>query len=113
MRLIELTIRNFRGFGPKVPSIDMNANLVLLFGPNGHGKTSLAEAIEWLFYGTTKRRQRGDDFSKAEYANTFANVHGGTPTEVVLKVHLDGKDVELSRRLGPKETSETFIDGAT
>jgi len=59
----------------------------------------------------TKRRQRGEGFSKAEYANTFANVHGGTPTEVALKVHLNGKDVVLSRRLGPKESSETFIDG--
>lgn len=111
MRLKALTVRNFRGFGGTPDPIDLDKDLVLFYGPNGHGKTSLAEAIEWLFYGTTKRRQRGEDFSKAEYANTFANVHGGTPTEVALKVHFNGKDVELSRRLGPKESSETFIDG--
>lgn len=111
MRLKALTIRNFRGFGAAAETIDLDKDLVLFYGPNGHGKTSLAEAIEWLFYGTTKRRQRGEDFSKAEYANTFANVHGGTPTEVVLKVHFGGKDVELSRRLGTKEVSETYIDG--
>ena len=111
MRLKALTVRNFRGFGTASETIDLDRDLVLFYGPNGHGKTSLAEAIEWLFYGTTKRRQRGEDFSKAEYANTFANVHGGVPTEVVLKVHLGGKDVEFSRRLGPKEASETYIDG--
>ena len=77
MRLLELTVCNFRGFGPAVDPIDLDADLVLLNGPNGHGKTSLAEAIEWLFYGTTKRRLRGEDYSRAEYANTFANVHGG------------------------------------
>lgn len=112
MRLKALTVSNFRGFGSAAEPIDLDRDLVLFYGPNGHGKTSLAEAVEWLFYGTTKRRQRGEGFSKAEYANTFANVHGGAPTEVALKVHLNGKDVVLSRRLGPKEASETFIDGA-
>ena len=111
MRLKALTVRNFRGFGSAAETIDLDRDLVLFYGPNGHGKTSLAEAIEWLFYGATKRRQRGEDFSKSEYANTFANVHGGTPTEVKLHIYFDGKDVELSRRLGFKETSETYIDG--
>jgi len=112
MRLLELTVRNFRGFGPSVDPIDLDADLVLLYGPNGHGKTSLAEAIEWLFYGTTKRRLRGEDYSKAEYANTFANVHGGSPTEVTLRARFGGRDILLSRVLGPKETSTTFVDGA-
>ena len=110
MRLLELTVRNFRGFGPEVDPIDLDADLVLLFGPNGHGKTSLAEAIEWLFYGTTKRRLRGEDYSKAEYANTFANVHGGQPTQVTLRARVGGREVLLSRVLGPKDTSTTFVD---
>lgn len=111
MRLIELTVRNFRGFGPAVDPIDLDADLVLLFGPNGHGKTSLAEAIEWLFYGTTKRRLRGENYSKAEYVNTFANVHGGAPTEVTLRARVGGREVLLSRVLGFKETSTTLVDG--
>ncbi|MES0015594.1 AAA family ATPase [Mesorhizobium sp. M0036] len=111
MRLLSLTIRNFRGFGPAVETIDLDGDLVLFYGPNGHGKTSLAEGIEWLFYGTTKRRVRGEDFSKAEYANTFANVHGAQPTEVELKVRLGNHDRTLMRRLGDKESSSTSVDG--
>lgn len=111
MRLHSLTISNFRGFGPAVEPINLNSDLVLLYGPNGHGKTSLAEAIEWLFYGTTKRRVRGEDFSKAEYANTFANAHGDKPTEVSLKVSLGRRELELTRRLGEREVSTTFVDG--
>lgn len=111
MRLIGLTVRNFRGFGPAVEYIDLAADLVLFYGPNGYGKTSLSEAIEWLFYGTTKRRLRGDDYSRSEYAGTFANAHGGVPTEVTLRAHLHGREFTLCRRLGAKETSRTFVDG--
>jgi DNA repair exonuclease SbcCD ATPase subunit len=66
MRLQNLTIRNFRGFGDTATPITLDGDLLLFFGPNGFGKTSLAEAIEWLFYGTTKRRQQGDNYSRSE-----------------------------------------------
>ncbi len=79
MRLIELTVRNFRGFGSKAQTIRLDRDLVLFFGPNGFGKTSLAEAIEWVFYGFTKRRRQGDGYSKAEYAGSYANAHRGKP----------------------------------
>jgi len=67
MRLLSLTVRNFRGFGSAGAPIALDADLILMFGPSGFGKTGLAEAIEWLFYGTTRRRLRGDSYSKNEY----------------------------------------------
>lgn len=111
MRLLELKVSNFRGFGGTDVSINLNADLVLIFGPNGFGKTSLTEAVEWLFYGTTKRRERGEQYSKAEYNGTFANAHGGLPAEVQALVRLSGRDVLLARRLKPGEATETFVDG--
>lgn len=114
MRLVELTIRNFRGFGSNVETIRLDRDLVLFFGPNGFGKTSLAEAIEWLFYGSTKRRRQGEGYSKAEYAGTYANVHRGKPVQIDLKVLIAGKEYLLSRRLidGDRtEASETHING--
>jgi len=76
MRLLELTIHNFRGFGKAAEVIRLDRDLILIFGPNGFGKTSIAEAIEWLFYGSTKRRVQGEGYSKAEYAGTYGNAHG-------------------------------------
>ena len=102
MRLLNLTIRNFRGFGNAITSITLDGDLLLFFGPNGFGKTSLAEAIEWLFYGTTKRRQQGDSYSRSEYANSFANIHGGVPTEVSATVLVGGQQLMLARRLTPR-----------
>lgn len=117
MRLLSLTVSNFRGFGAATTKVPLNADLVLLFGPNGFGKTSLAEAIEWLFYGTTRRRQRGDSYSKNEFDGSFPNVHGGTPVEVSAKVRLqDGSERSLARRIpNPRDdtVSVTFIDGSS
>ena len=59
MRLVELTIRNFRGFGATSDTIKLDRDLILIYGPNGFGKTSIAEAVEWLFYSFTKRRVLG------------------------------------------------------
>lgn len=111
MRLMNLTIRNFRGFGNAGQTIPLDGDLLLFYGPNGFGKTSLAEAIEWLFYGMTKRRQQGDAYSRSEYANSFANIHGGTPTDVSATVEIAGRRAILSRRLGAGETSQTYVDG--
>lgn len=111
MRLLSLTINNFRGFGPNIPAIRLDGDLLLFYGPNGFGKTSVAEAIEWLFYGMTKRRQRGDTFSRSEYVGSFGNVHGGRPIQVEASVLMNGATVRLCRRITNGEASETLIDG--
>ncbi|HEX3504106.1 MAG TPA: AAA family ATPase [Xanthobacteraceae bacterium] len=111
MRLLNLKIRNFRGFGNTDADISLEGDLLIFYGPNGFGKTSLAEAIEWLFYGTTKRRLRGDNYSRSEYANSFANIHGGTPCEVTATVNVGDRHYVLTRRLTQNESSETFVEG--
>jgi hypothetical protein len=115
MRLLSLTAHNFRGFGSSAVNVGLGAELVLMFGPNGFCKTSFAEAIEWLFYGTTRRRERGEAYSKTEYDGCFANVHGGMPVEVSARVlTVGGTEHTLTRRISnpnADRVSETFIDG--
>ena len=110
MRLIQLSIRNFRGFGESGDVIRFDHDLILIYGPNGFGKTSIAEALEWLFYGMTKRRKRGETYSRAEYANTYANVHGGVPVEVEAVIELGGREVRLGRRVTSGEQTQTLVD---
>ncbi|BCT69569.1 AAA family ATPase [Nitrosospira sp. NRS527] len=114
MRLLNLTARNFRGFGSAGAPIALDADLVLMYGPNGFGKTSLAEAIEWLVYGTTRRRQRGDTYSKNEFDGCFPNAHKGLPVEVSATIRTPAWQHTLTRRIpDPRNdtVSETFIDG--
>ena len=116
MRLLSLTVHNFRGFGSSAVTVGLNADLVLMFGPNGFSKTSFAEAIEWLFFGTTRRRKRGENYSKSEYGGCFANVHGGIPVEVSARIRMaDGSECTVTRRIpnpNADHISETFINGA-
>lgn len=60
VRLIGVQPHYFRGFlalgGPAL----FTAPLVVVYGRNSAGKTSLAEALEWLITGTLERRKLGD-----------------------------------------------------
>ncbi len=76
MRLIQIKPHYFRAFGAN-SAIRFSDNLTIFFGGNGSGKSSLAEAIEWLFFSYTKRRRKGDQYSKTEYKGSY--VHSACP----------------------------------
>ena len=48
MIIKNLTIENFRSYYGE-NSIDFGSGLTLILGANGDGKTTLFEAVEWLF----------------------------------------------------------------
>jgi AAA15 family ATPase/GTPase len=83
MRLIGIKPIYFRAFGNS-DWISLNSNLVVIYGPNGYGKTSISEALEWLLYGKTRRRERGETLSQREHQGSYRNVHApeGHPTSV-------------------------------
>lgn len=52
--LTNLSIEGFRGFREAL-TLDLDASAVLLCGPNGTGKTSVFDALEWLLVGDVIR----------------------------------------------------------
>lgn len=114
-RLLDLTASNFRGYGATPTTVNLDSDIILFYGPNGFGKTSFAEALEWLFYGSTRRRKRGEVLSATEYGGTYANARVRQPVEVSARVRLaDGRKVMLTRRMtnpAMSEDSITLIDG--
>jgi len=117
MRLVRIRPTYFRGFGD-ADWINLDAGLVVLHGSNGQGKTSLAEAVEWLLYGKTKRRERGESLSQRDYQGSYRNVHAPTDAttsvEAVLRAS-SGAEHTVRRELviGARnaETSRTLVDG--
>lgn len=60
VRLLSLQPNYFRGFKTLQNPINLRGDLVVLAGRNSSGKTSLAEAMEWLLTGSICRRELGD-----------------------------------------------------
>lgn len=99
MRLKEITICGFRGFNKK-QTISLDNNVVLIYGLNGSGKSSLVEALEWLFWGDISRRERSS--CKSEYmTNYLRNIHYDAKENpfVEVIVFLKGREIKIKKEL--------------
>ena len=122
MRIAQIRPQYFRAFGD-CPPIVFNSSLTILYGGNGTGKSSLSEAIEWLLYGYTKRRRKGDDYSKTEYKGSYVNSNcpqGSAPFVEADLLFGDGSFHTLRREIalaksGIPQDSESLLslDGAS
>ena len=64
MRIKSLELLNFRQFYGEQKinfSQDNNANVTIIHGENGSGKTALLNAFKWAFYGTTDFETKGSN----------------------------------------------------
>jgi len=53
-RVKKISINNFRGIGKKL-DLDTDADIIVLYGSNGTGKTSIIDAVEWSVTGEVER----------------------------------------------------------
>lgn len=116
MRLQTISGSFFRGFGESTP-ITVDSDLIIIFGPNGSGKTSIAEALEWLFFGTTRRRTRSE-VDEVEYRQCFKNVKCPDDSDPYIKAEVqfdDGRVHKIKRVMhfdGTREYDTVYIDDA-
>jgi len=112
MRLKRIKIAGFRGFNDE-QVIELDGDLIIVSGDNHTGKTSLAEALEWLFLGYTARCRRGKDkYSKIEYRGIYRNIHypDDKMAYVELKALHQEDVVTLRRDLIDAEASQAYLD---
>jgi DNA repair exonuclease SbcCD ATPase subunit len=64
MKLLELKFKNFKSYGNKEVIIDfendLNKSLILLSAPNGYGKSTIKDAIEFTLYGRLEGNKLSD-----------------------------------------------------
>lgn len=89
-----ITVRNFRGFRDE-QTVDLDSSAVIISGPNGTGKTSFLDSIQWLLTGELPRlaeltSRRSDD----HVVNRFRQ---DLPAYVAAEVWLRGESVRLVR----------------
>lgn len=115
-RINKIEVQGFRAFGQKVQTLDLPSPIAAIWGPNSQGKTSLAEAFEFLLTGQIVRRElmaSGQD----EFANALRNAHLPADTEVFIQAEIMGRDGEpytLKRTLkvdyGKKQDCQTTLE---
>lgn len=123
-RLVSLTPHYFRGFRVLAEPIEMREKLIVVEGGNSSGKTSLAEALEFLFTGGLSRRtiHKGNAKELEEcIGNHFCPSEDTTWVEAIFEVDgSPGRQVVLRRELvkdyGAAIVSECesafYVDGA-
>ena len=119
VRIKRLEIKGFRAFGAQPQMLDFSGPMAVVWGPNSQGKTSLAEAIEFLLTGKTVRRELVAS-AKREFAEALRNAHLPLSEDVVVAAEIEdaqGQVHRIERRLIRDYTgrdpcqSELTIDG--
>ncbi len=88
MKATYLEVCGFRSFGTVAQRLDMMAPLVVVNADNSQGKTSLAEAVEFLYTGATTRRLLLGG-SPSEFQDVLRNVHLPPTGQVYVELGLD------------------------
>jgi hypothetical protein len=79
-RLRHLTLGPFRGFRTPEP-FDLQKRVILFFGPNGSGKTSFCEGLEYALLGAVEEA----DTRRIDARTYLANVHAGRFETPILR----------------------------
>ena len=113
MRFISVKMENwlvFRGKQELIFPQDPHANILLIFGENMHGKTSLLNAVRWALYGTSFDRQKRE-VPNHTLLNIDAASDGETFFNVSLKVNVDDRSYEITRSadVGSSSTNVSLI----
>lgn len=91
-RLKELKVGPFRGFR-REEQFDLRKRVILFYGPNGSGKTSLCEALERGLLGSVEEAE----LKRIDERRYLANIHVGRFVEPrLIATTADGNDVQVT-----------------
>ena len=99
-QISRIELQGFRSFGKTRQTLEPSPTISVLWGGNSQGKTSFAEALEFLLTGQIARRELLASM-KDEFAEALRNAHiGNGPVVVEAQIWCgDGKLRRLTRTL--------------
>ena len=105
-RVQSISIEGFRAYRRKT-ELSFGDDLTVLFGPNGFGKTSVFDAIDFAFTGEIGRLQTRSEERFRRVATHLDSENGGS--EVALTVGINGETHRLLRRVTERKSAD--LDG--
>ena len=106
IRIQSISIEGFRAYRQKA-EFSFGKDLTVLFGPNGFGKTSVFDAIDFAFTGEIGRLQTRSEGRFRRVAAHLDSENGGSG--VALAVEIDGDPHYLVRRVAERKNPQ--LDG--
>jgi DNA sulfur modification protein DndD len=109
MILQTLSATNFMPYRGKMSirfPTDKDRNVMLVFGDNMRGKTSLLNALRWVFYGKALGRH-SREIALFDLVNSEATLEGDWSMEVVVTFEDDGHRYELRRTAAKRSLVST------
>ncbi len=94
-KIRSISISGFRGVR-KTLSLQPNANSCLVYGDNGTGKTTLADAIEWLYFDKVKHLSSEEVGKKGE---GLRNIHLGDAADAEVNVEFSDSKLNCTKVL--------------
>ncbi|MCD6471793.1 AAA family ATPase [Candidatus Aerophobetes bacterium] len=108
-KLKEITIENFRGIGSKV-LLNLDADIAVIYGPNGTGKTSIFDAIEWTITGQVERLQKPIKDIDLKIRDIIVNLfHKENLAKIKIELYVDGETKNIERSLDPLEKGKSKV----
>lgn len=90
-RLRSLSVKGFRSYGAAEQTLKLPSDVAVVWGPNSKGKTSLAEAFEFLLTGCIARRELMAS-AQDEFADALRNAHLAIGEEVYVSARIRAAD---------------------
>lgn len=107
VRLNSLVLRGFRGYR-KPQEFDLSGDVTVLHGPNGFGKTSLFDAIDFAATGSVGRLRLSP--RSARFSQALAHLDG-SPEDSSVSLRIEGKGGLQELRRDVASSAEAWLDG--
>jgi len=109
--LKRIEIENFRGIGEKL-SLNLDGDIIVFYGPNGTGKTSIIDAFEWVITGEVERLRRKIEDVNIKYNDIIVNVfHKNKPAIVNLEIGGNEETLNIEMALLSGKSEIVKING--
>ncbi|SHF74854.1 condensin subunit Smc [Caldanaerobius fijiensis DSM 17918] len=116
MYLKKLEIYGFKSFADKV-ELEFNGGIAAVVGPNGCGKSNIADAIRWVLGEQSIKNLRGNKMEDVIFAGTSTRKALGVASVIITFDNSDGtlpidyEEVAIGRKLYRSGESEYTING--
>lgn len=110
MIINKLILRNFRIFNGTHEFDFSNSKVVVIDGPNGHGKSTVFDAINWVLSGKINRYTGSSEYQQFNYLINSAEYKRKNPHASVEITLTHGEEVINIKRLIKNKSIKLFIN---